>query len=309
MRGKYLEPKAWQTRWENKFIDIEEFRISYIEEGSGKTLFFIHGLGGNLTNWDYSFSEFIKSYHCIAIDLPGFGNSSKPRANYSIDKFAKVIVEFMEKKGIERASFIGNSMGGHTSCYLAINYPQKVESLVLSDPSGTMDFQWFLKPLVFFPKISGSIAYWFFAFQNRKKSPEELRIIMDKILGNRPLYTKLLFYDYKKPMAKKYYDFYLDYLSHYVKAEEFKIYCQIFASCAKSIWKTDLKSQLHKVKCPTLIVWGDKDILVPTVNATRFAQGIKGSELVWIKDCGHIPMIEEPDEFNRVVRSFLERIS
>ena len=122
---------------EKKVIDIDNLKISYLEGGKGKDILLIHGFGADKDNWIYLSKYLTPNYHVVAIDLPGFGESTKlKKLNYDVISQIKRIDLFVNKIGLKSFIIAGNSMGGHIAVYYTINYPNKISSLCLLDSSG-----------------------------------------------------------------------------------------------------------------------------------------------------------------------------
>lgn len=297
--------------FENKFIEIDGVKISYIEEGSGDyTVLFIHGLGGSLNNWDYNFGVFKENYHCLAIDLPGFGNSERPDIPYSVSLHTDFVANFLSKKGVEKAVLIGNSMGGHISANTAILYPELVERLVLVDASGA-DYKphWILSFLLIYPQWTqriivrqarGFTARPYEAFERGTKK------LLGKYTAHKSRFA--LFYDIKEVNVEKFLNLMIRYSYDFIPSPEFPKYIRAVLRSGKSIPRTSLMGNLGKITAPTLIVWGEEDGLVHPKYAHRFNEAIPGSRLVTISQAGHMPQIEAADRFNRVVMDFIDGI-
>lgn len=297
--------------FENKFIEIDGVRISYIEEGSGDhTVLFIHGLGGSLNNWDYNFGVFQENYHCLAIDLPGFGNSNRPDIPYSISLHTDFVTNFLSKKGVEKAVLIGNSMGGHISANTAILYPELVERLVLVDASGA-DYKphWILSFLLIYPQWTQRIIVRQ-ARRSTARPYESFERGAMKLLGKYVVHgNKLaLVYDMKEKNTEAFFKLMVRYSYDFIPSPEFPKYIRAVLRSGKSIPRTSLMEDLGRNTAPTLIVWGREDGLVPLKYAHRFNEAIPGSKLITISHAGHMPQIEAADHFNRVVMDFIEGV-
>ena len=132
-----------------KTIQLKDANIAYVDEGTGdNTIIFIHGLGSYLRAWDKNIPELSKKYRCIAIDLPGYGKSSKEIHPGSMEFYADVVAQLINKLELKNVTLAGHSMGGQISMVFALKYPTLVKNLVLVDPAGFETFnegekQWF----------------------------------------------------------------------------------------------------------------------------------------------------------------------
>jgi len=306
LRPSPFEMEPWQNPIPARKERVGEFEINFIENGLGSTLIFIHGLAANLNVWNYSFFEFSQNYHCIALDLPGYGNSTILNTQYSFDLFAKSIVGLMDKLGIEKATMIGNSMGGHTAAYLRINYPERVERLVLVDPSGTLVFPLHLRIATLYPELTASLVYKFFVKRTLSSPPERVLKNLQEIANRFKILKRFFFHNPDSSPAKEFTEFILTHLALLISKGQMYEFLWMLTRPAKMIHQTNLTKHLNKIKSPTLLVWGDDDWQVPIKFAKIFHQNIPGSKFVLIKDCGHCPMIEKPNEFNTAVKEFLQ---
>ncbi|MFB5622119.1 MAG: alpha/beta fold hydrolase, partial [Candidatus Nitrosomaritimum yanchengensis] len=125
------------------WINLNGLKLRYLESGRGskKHLVFIHGLGSAADRWMNIPDELSSEFHSIAIDLPGFGESEKPKKmDYTIDKFRKILVSFLKEISIynEKTSLIGHSLGGYIASEIAIQNQDSIRKLVLIDSSGML---------------------------------------------------------------------------------------------------------------------------------------------------------------------------
>src|SRR5688572_11610820 len=120
----------------------EKVNIAYVEKGKGDPILFIHGLGGNLSHWLKQVEGLSSNYHCIAIDLPGYGHSDKEvkTEKNQLSFYADVLHDFIRKKGLQKVTLAGHSMGGQVAMIIAHQYPGIVSKLVLAAPAGLETF-------------------------------------------------------------------------------------------------------------------------------------------------------------------------
>ncbi|MFX0075476.1 MAG: alpha/beta fold hydrolase, partial [Candidatus Hermodarchaeota archaeon] len=114
------------------FVNINQIKLFYIENKiKGIPLLFIHGWLGSSLEWIYQFNYFNSRRHILILDLPGFGKSDKPIANYSIDFFSKLVIAFLKHLGYREAILIGHSLGGLIAQNITIQNPTLVKKLIL----------------------------------------------------------------------------------------------------------------------------------------------------------------------------------
>lgn len=242
--------------------------IHYTETGQGPVLILIHGLGGSSETWRSSLVFLAPAYRVIAIDLPGFGKSDKPKADYSVQYQAGVVKEFMEFLGPGKVSLAGNSLGGWIAALVALERPDKVSRLILIDSAGLRED----------PASSVNL---------NPSTKEEERNLLLAVFSNKSLVSEKLVTDqweYRKEIRPV------------VQA------AQVSFKTKPPL----LDDRLKDIKLPTLIIWGKHDMIIPVEVAERFARGIKDSKLIVIENAGHLPQIEQPDAFARAVKGFVK---
>ena len=234
----------------------------------------LHGLGGDGSCWAPNIGPLAADFRVIALDEIGFGQSDKPLANYHNGMLSEFLVDFLKAVGAPKASLAGNSMGASVAAYTAVHYPNAVDRLVLVDGAG---FQ--------LPPRDPHVAQ----IQNgvtREETREFLRIMFhDKSLVTDAMVDENLSMRLRSAFA----------IARIVESN---------ANGRGTIDDADAQS----IKAPTLILWGKYDELAgpPERTGERLRRDIGGSHLVAIDNAGHLPQLERPEEFNRVVRQFLK---
>jgi pimeloyl-ACP methyl ester carboxylesterase len=130
---------AWMAidwREHLRWLVAEDTPVNVVTLGEGPPILFVHGLGGCWQNWLEQIPVFAEDHRVIALDLPGFGASPMPKQDISISGYARIVDEVCSQLGVDAAALVGNSMGGLISAELAINFPQRVERLVLVSSTG-----------------------------------------------------------------------------------------------------------------------------------------------------------------------------
>src|ERR1044072_2879802 len=111
-------------------------KIHYVEAGAGPTVILLHGLGGSTQIWQLNIPAFAEKYHVVVPDQIGFGKSDKPLVNYRIRTYVDFLDQFCKQLKIERATLVGNSMGGWIAAMFTASFPDRVDKLVLVDAAG-----------------------------------------------------------------------------------------------------------------------------------------------------------------------------
>jgi pimeloyl-ACP methyl ester carboxylesterase len=145
-----MEFEDLQYPYEVHKVKLDDGRtIAYVDEGSSdEVIIFVHGLGSYLPAWKKNIEGLKNDFRTIALDLPGYGKSSKELHPGTPEFYADVIVQFMDKLGIEKANISGHSMGGQAAITMALKYPDRVKNLILVAPAGIEEFtegqkEWF----------------------------------------------------------------------------------------------------------------------------------------------------------------------
>lgn len=249
-------------------------KIRYVEAGSsGPTVILLHGLGGSSQAWQFNIAPLAEKFHVFVPDQIGFGKSDKPLANYRIRTYVDFLDQFCKQLKIERASLVGNSMGGWIAAMFTAAFPDRVEKLVLEDAAG------YAPPKDFDTRV-------FFALNPTTREGM-------KLLAGKVFYNKMFLTDAAIDAA---------IAARLAAGDGFTI-----KSITESIIRGEdfLDDGVKTIKRPTLIVWGREDGLTPLSDGERFNKDIPGSKLVVIDQCGHIPNLEKAAEFNAAVLKFL----
>ncbi len=255
---------------EVKSVQVDDHRVMYMEGGTGETLLFIHGYGQNKENWNMIAKYLTPDYHVVSLDLPGFGESSKIESeNYSIKEQAKRLDRFCEKVNLEKFHIIGNSMGGSLAGCYALYAKEKVLSLALFNTSGV-------------PKAEKSELQKVIEKGDKNPFIIETRMDFDEFL--KWVFVKV------PPMPGPVKDYFIEQAKKNKKFHE-----KIGKDLMDEKFAIDT-SGLRKNKIKTLILWGDKDRLCHVSAAHILHKEIPGSKLVILKECGHGPMFEKPEE-------------
>jgi pimeloyl-ACP methyl ester carboxylesterase len=262
--------------------------VNYIDIGEGPPLILIHGLAGSWQNWLENIPHFARSRRVIALDLPGFGHSPMPVEDISINFYAQVVDELLDQLGIEKAPVVGNSMGGFIGAEMAIELATRVEKLVLVSAAGltTQDMHRDTAMTVL-RRLENLLAYgsgWFAAKSDDFARRPGLRGALLAMVVAHPARLP-------GPLA----------------AEQVRGSGKPgFMDALEALGTYPLEDRLEKIECPTLVVWGTKDRLVPVRDADRFVKTIgNNSRKVVYKDTGHLPMLERPARYHDDVEAIL----
>jgi len=268
-----------------------DINLAYIDEGNGnETIIFIHGLGSYIPAWNKNISELSKSYRCIAIDLPGYGKSSKNPHSGLMSFYAKVVAEFIDNLDLGKVTLAGHSMGGQISMVAALHYPDKVEKLILVDPAG-------------FELFHPGQRLWF----KDVMTPNLVRLTTVEAIE-----TNLASNFYNMPDDAI---FMIEDRIAMRTADDFENYCYAVSQSVTGMVDEPIFNKLKYIEQPTLIFFGENDNLIPNryLNpgetepiAKAGANEIKNSKLIMVPKCGHFMMFEKSEVFNNEVKNFLK---
>jgi pimeloyl-ACP methyl ester carboxylesterase len=259
--------------------------ISY---GEGAPILFVHGLGGSWQNWLENIPAAGEAgYRAIAVDLPGFGASEMPAEQISISGYGRFVEALLGELGLGPVALVGNSMGGFVGAEVAIKFPALLERLVLVSAAGiTIEHQ---RNDVVMDAL------------NRTERILKLLVTAvaarSDVLASRPrLRQALLAFVAAHP----------ERLSAPLVAEQVRGAGKPgFLPALEALTAYPIRARLKEIACPTLIVWGAKDKLVPVRDADVFEELIPDSRKVVFEDTGHVAMLERPERFNRLLLDFL----
>ncbi len=264
-----------QEHW----VNLNGLKLRYLESGKGhdRHILFIHGLGSSADRWLGIPSALSANLHAIALDLPGFGESSKPATmNYTIQNFRENIVDFMNKLGINdgKTSIVGHSLGGYIAAEVTIENKNLVERLVLIDSSGMLK-----KPT---PLLEEYLQV------AMNPTSDKVRKVFEQMVANQARIPSKLVEGFiariNLPNAK-----------------------YAFKSTLQNSANTQIGlGRLKRIEnIPTLILWGIKDKVIPTKHSELFKEGIMNSRIEIIQDAGHAPFAEKPDQVCEILHNFL----
>jgi pimeloyl-ACP methyl ester carboxylesterase len=279
---------SWRSvDWEalQHTMEIEGRPVNVLDTGGDRpALLWIHGLSANWQSWLLNIPQFMGTYRCVALDLPGFGRSQMPPREISITGYARVVDEVCEALGISSVSVVGNSMGGFIGAELALQFPTRVERLVLVSAAGLSQENVRHEPVLAVGRMLATGAAHATAYQDTLARRPRLRRLA--LLGVvryperlSPALTRELFQGAGKPG---------------------------FLPALEALLIYSFRDRLDGIEVPVLIVWGEFDMLVPVDDATEYERLIgANARKVVFADTGHVPMIERPTRFNALLAEFL----
>ncbi|MGZ5362419.1 MAG: alpha/beta fold hydrolase [Solirubrobacterales bacterium] len=267
-------------------IQIDGREANYVEPGEGPPLVFVHGLGASWQSWLENLPEFARDHRVVAMDLPGFGYSEMPEAEISIEFYAGWTFRLLDALGIESAAVVGNSMGGFSAAEMAIRSPERVQSLTVVSAAVFWQSYRRAQPLVGLARLSD-------AYVARALTRSTDAVATRPRLRSWALATAG--FRYPHLISRE--------LAHELVRSARRT--DGFLPALEALADYPLEEELPKISCPTLIVWGAHDTLVPVKDAARMRELIPGSRSEVFERTGHVAMLERPERFNKLLREFL----
>lgn len=251
-------------------ININDYNINYIDEGSGEAVLLLHGWGSDLKSFAALISLLKTKYRVLAIDYPGFGESDKLKTSFSVDDYCDIVVEFLKKLNIDRVILVGHSYGGRIILKLnnRNDLPFIIEKNVLIDAAGIID---------------------------KKDIIVKIKIVIYKLF-------KKIFISLPVSSEKK--DELVMKLRKKLGSSDYSIASKVMQETLVKSVNEDLTYCLDNMK-ESLIIWGDRDTVTPVWMAKLMEERIKNSGLVVLKG-GHFSYIDDPNTFSRVMISYFK---
>src|SRR3954447_26336418 len=270
----------------------KRLKLSTLTMGEGPDLLLLHGLGGAKSSFFDTAAALSRRYRVHAIDLPGFGGSSKPStAPYGAPYAAKAVIGAMDALGIERAHVVGNSMGGRVAIEVGLTRPDRVGGLALLSPAVAFirrDWHWlvrFARPeLGMLPHSLGreriASTFWALFADRDLVDPSVADIVVDE-------FERI----YRSPGARL-----------------------AFIASARAIYlenpfgKHGFYPRLAALQPPALFVWASHDRLIPEGFRHHVERWLPSAEHVVLEGCGHVPQVERPERTNGLLERFFARV-
>jgi pimeloyl-ACP methyl ester carboxylesterase len=273
-------------------VPVGKLKISTLTMGEGPDMLLLHGLGATKSSFFDTAAALSRRYTVHAIDLPGFGGSSKPAtAPYGAPYAATAVIGTMDALGIERAHLVGNSMGGRVAIEVGLEWPDRVGGIALLSPAVAFvrrDWQWlvrFARPeLGMLPHSLGrqriEQTFWALFADRDLVDPSVADIVADE-------FERI----YRSPGARL-----------------------AFLSSARAIYleapfgKRGFYPRLSTLQPPALFVWASHDRLIPERFRHHVERWLPSAEQVVLEGCGHVPQVEVPERTNGLLERFFARV-
>lgn len=264
--------------------------VAYIDEGSGDhTIVFVHGLATYGRSWRYQIDELKNHYRCIAIDLPGNGYSDRGKHDYSMHFFAGCVYDFMQQLKLQNVILAGHSMGGQVVMRLLQEVPDATSKLILCAPAG---FETFSPMESSMYKSTITMLDMFSTEENSLRQS-----------------IRTSFFQYPKQIDEM-----VEELIQIMRSHSVRNYRHMIDACVNGMLDEPVYDKLHLIKQPTLVLYGERDALIPNrwihpVTTKHIAEeGVKqlqNAQLEMIPQCGHFLQLEKPHLVNAAIKKFV----
>ncbi len=265
----------------SRFVDVDGMSVHYRDEGSGPPVLLVHGTGSNLYTWDAWASALAPTHRVVRLDLPAFGlTGPRPDGDYRMDTYVEFLDRFASKVGLAKFALAGNSLGGAIAWRFAAAHPSEVTSLILVDPGGypRKTKRLFVFRLGGLPGVGALLEHL------------DPRILVERT--SRQVYgdpTRVA-----PTSVERSYELVLRPGNRQAFGEE------------TSVPYEDRTALLRTLTVPTLVMWGDKDALIPVSDAHRFGADIPGVRVLIYEGLGHVPMEEDGPRTVADARAFID---
>jgi pimeloyl-ACP methyl ester carboxylesterase len=291
--GARAEPDWRKVDWREHlhWIEIDGRRVNYVDYGEGSPdlhpVVLIHGLGGCWQNWLENIRAIAATgRRVLALDLPGFGYSEMPDGEISISGYGRVVNSLCDQLDTGEVVLVGHSMGGFTACETAIQFPARVERVVLISAAGITTSDLAHQPILVGARVVAMLG--------ERAVAQTDRVVVRKRL-RRFVYGSFIRYPDRLPT---------DFLYEITRGSG----RPAFKPALAAILSYDIRDRLPEIGVPVLIIWGSDDMLVPDTDASKYERLIPNSRKIVLEDTGHSAMMERPHTVNELLAEFLREV-
>lgn len=266
---------------EGSYADVGNgLRMHYHEAGSGHPVVFVHGSGPGASGWSNfkgNYEVFAEAgYHALVPDLIGYGYSSHDEdLPYSWEMEVDALKGFLDAKGLDKVTLVGNSMGGAICIQLALDHPDRVENLIMMAPGG----------------IESRETYM---------GMKGIRTMLGILFGGQPVTRESM----RKIFELQLYD--RAQITDEIIEERFQVFEILPKGILGKIKVPNLRERLGELQCPVFGLWGQDDLFCPVSGVQSFMEACSHVRFTTISECGHWVMVEHAELFNRLCLDFLK---
>lgn len=267
-----------------QFVELDGHTTHYVEMGSGEPIILLHGFYFDSYMWQKNIDALAEHFHVYAMDLWGFGYSTREPMDYGYPLYARQLRLFMDEMDIPRASLVGQSMGGGTIIQFANRHPERVAKIILVDPAAMPNRLPIMGRISNLPVI-GELMYRLNSSFVRKMA------------------LKNTFLHRAENITDEYFETVTRF--HKIKGSS-EVMLQVTRKQFFDTLQEELKALAGK-NLPILIVWGRQDFSIPLDRGESMHRILRGSRLEILDNAGHCPHDDQPERFNQLAIEFLSR--
>lgn len=271
-----------------KYLNLHGERIAYVDEGSGEVLLLLHGMAGSSQTWRSVIKPLSRQFRVIAPDLPGHGESNKPRSDYSLGAFAVLLRDLLDELGVTSATIVGHSLGGGVAMQFLYQHPDYAQRLILIGSGGLG------------PDVGLTL---------RLLSAPGAELIMPIIAPRQVLaagervWSRLRRAGIEAPRGEEIWRSYSTFSDAPTR--------QAFLRTLRSVvdYRGQAVSALNrlntKTELPIMAIWGDRDAIIPVKHAYAAQDARPDIRLEVLAGVGHFPQVERPTEVVELIEDFI----
>lgn len=250
---------------------IDGIPVNYIDEGEGEAVFLLHGWGANITLYRGIINTLKQTRRVIALDMPGFGKTPEPPQPWCVDDYVDFVLQFIVSFSLERLSIVVHSFGGRVFFKMNArdNLPFSIERAVLIDSAGILP----------------------------KKTFRQKMSLKCYKLGRAFMSTKVMHFLYPDAVED---------MRRKRGSADYNNATPLMRATLVKVVNEDLEPLISRVKCPTLLIWGDLDTATPIGDARRMEELIADAGLVVCEGAGHFSFAEQPTKANGALKAFFD---
>lgn len=277
----------YPTNLPTRTIEVGEHRVRCLDIGSGGVpVVLLHGTASSLEMWSHNMPAIAEHHRVIALDMVGFGYSSRPEESLTPALMARVVRHTLQVLNVDTAHFVGLSLGGAVALRLALDHPEELATLTLVGSAGLGDGAHLLLRLLSVPGIGELLG---------RPSRSGTRYLLGLCFADEAYVDDaLLDFSYALACGRGS----RRSLLSGIRSLGF------FGMLHPSV-KREFGERLHELQVPTLVVWGEEDRMLPARHAQKTSERIPDAELHVLPGCGHLAQIERAEEFNALLLDFL----
>jgi pimeloyl-ACP methyl ester carboxylesterase len=273
----------WAAKYaKGKFTDLGGRKTHYVEKGEGEPVIFLHGFLYDCNLWASNIDALASRFKVYALDLWGFGYSTREPLDYGYQLYVDQLLMFMDDQGIEKASLVGQSMGGATAVMFYNRHKERVNKLLLVDPAGLTNPLPLTGKMFNLPKVGEF-------FMGLKTNA-----VRKSNLGN--------FWIHNKDLLTQ------DYLEEVTRYQKVEGSTEAIMTVMRKDFFDKMEEEIERMAeadVPILIVWGREDKAIPLSTGEKYHGMCSGSRFEVLDNAGHVPNFEQAEKFNQLAMDFL----